>query len=78
MLSGARIGIGAGSAQPTLAAPVGAHIAEGLAALVGHAEVELLHVGVLPQGGGLAIHHHATRFQDVAVTQNFSQKEDRK
>ena len=37
------------SAQPTLATTVRAHIAERLAALIGHAEIKLLHIRVLAQ-----------------------------
>ncbi len=47
------------SAEPPLATAIGAHVAEALAALIGHAKVEFLHVRVLAQILGRTVHHHA-------------------
>src|SRR5436190_4260970 len=53
--------------QPTLAPPVGLHVAEAPAARGGEAEVELLYVLVLRQALRLAIHHDASVLEDVTV-----------
>src|SRR5207244_7177757 len=55
------------ASQPTLAPPIGLHIAEALAPGSGEAEVELLHVLVLRERGRFAVHHHAAGLQDVTV-----------
>src|SRR6185436_708086 len=55
------------SRQPALAPLVGLHVAEALALGAADAEVEFLHVLVLAQRLGIAVHHHAAVLQDVAV-----------
>src|SRR6187455_1553696 len=54
------------SRQPAFPPPVVLGLAEALAPAAGDAEVELLHVLVLAERGGRALHHHAAVLEDVA------------
>src|SRR5690606_1792855 len=58
---------GGASSKPAFAALVALYITEALAVRAAHAEVELLHILVLAQALGLAVHHDAAVLQDVAV-----------
>src|SRR5579883_1947777 len=55
------------SRQPALAALVVLHVAEALASALRDAEVELLHVLVLGERAGLAVHDDAAVLENVAV-----------
>src|SRR5450756_1362288 len=53
--------------QPAFAPAVMLAVAEGFAPAFGNAEIELLHVLVLGQRLGVAVHHHPAVLENVAV-----------